>query len=461
MFSDVNTTFTLPSANSVPSGSWFQLANAGSAFCEVIGTVSGTVNPPLNDNPLVIVSDGTHWLTTTPDPSMWISIPGFVSYVDEYTFEIYEDKYNVFQLGIRVRAILPSQNCYITGTVNYVELSRDQNHTVFTVIWDSIIADNTVTSFQVSAIQPINRLTSATPLPTNPVNIDTHSQYLGAGSANKVFEMVSDTPKSYTLPDPTTVASGSWYEFINAGFGICTIIGTISSVDNPTISQHQQLKVVSDGEKWLGGNTSNSSGIAAVVDDPTPQLGGDLDCSMRRILNTSVYENMTGDLYFADCEQSPDSIYYNPCVSGGITMSVGSFSVGNYVRASFQTPHSMKLDTQITINLHYILPDENNIGKNHTWELDVMTAGINDEYTIVPGSPFRASKQIAANDSHTHCILPLATLSTENLTMNTKIETRLQRIASADLECESGVCVISVDSIYQADTLGSRTPTEK
>ena len=42
-----------------------------------------------------------------------------------------------------------------------------------------------------------------------------------------------------------------------------------------------------------------------------------------------------------------------------------------------------------------------------------------------------------------------------------KIENRLQRIASADLECESGVCVISVDSIYQADTLGSRTPTEK
>lgn len=208
-------------------------------------------------------------------------------------------------------------------------------------------------------------------------------------------------------------------------------------------------------------NKLNSSGIAAVVDDPTPQLGGDLDCSMRRILNTSVYENMTGDLYFADYEQTPDSIYYNPCVSGGITMSVGSFSVGNYVRASFQTPHSMKLNTQITINLHYILPDETNIGKNHTWGLDVMTAGINGEYTIVPGSPFRASKQIAANDSHTHCILSLATFSTENLTVNTKIEARLQRIASAGFECESGVCVISVDSIYQADTLGSRTPTEK
>lgn len=56
--------FTLPAANSVPSGSFYDIFNAGSALLTVVGTVNGSANQTLT--PLTgerIISDGTNWWT--------------------------------------------------------------------------------------------------------------------------------------------------------------------------------------------------------------------------------------------------------------------------------------------------------------------------------------------------------------------------------------------------------------
>jgi hypothetical protein len=54
--------FTLPPANTIPSGGWFKFINKGTGPLTVVGTVSGIASPFLNIyDEITCVSDGTQW----------------------------------------------------------------------------------------------------------------------------------------------------------------------------------------------------------------------------------------------------------------------------------------------------------------------------------------------------------------------------------------------------------------
>ena len=53
---------TLPAANSVPSGAWYDIFNSGSSNATVIGTINGSANLTLTQyTGKRVFSDGTSW----------------------------------------------------------------------------------------------------------------------------------------------------------------------------------------------------------------------------------------------------------------------------------------------------------------------------------------------------------------------------------------------------------------
>jgi hypothetical protein len=89
------------------------------------------------------------------------------------------------------------------------------------------------------------------------VRVYTSSYTLTPSDVNSVFEMNSTLNRSFTIPEASSVPSGSQIRFININSGTLTINGTINGGTSPNMTRWRQMLVVSDGSGWYSSTTNN------------------------------------------------------------------------------------------------------------------------------------------------------------------------------------------------------------
>ena len=146
-------------------------------------------------------------------------------------------------------------------------------------------------------------------------------------------------------------------------------------------------------------------------------------------------------------------------IGGGIDFSVLGFAVGDQIDFYIQTSHSMKLNTQLEDHLHGTIPTDDS-GKTIKWQLDVIAAGIMEDFAVVAGSPFTKEFTLSGAEAGRHNYLDIADIPAVNSTVSSVYICRLTRIASSN-EYGSEVYLIYNDAHYQKDTIGSLSETSK
>jgi hypothetical protein len=138
------------------------------------------------------------------------------------------------------------------------------------------------------------------------------------------------------------------------------------------------------------------------------------------ILNMTFMELLTAinslqETYYDDLQSSVSNVRlpssnaptwrdYNHGISGGVTFPVLGFAVGNIVYLDIQTYHSMKLNTVLDQHIHYITPTDGTDDR-FNFQLDVIAAGLNANWTAPTGSPYTAEHLITGNYSNSHKLL--------------------------------------------------------
>jgi len=287
----------------------------------------------LNSNNQLVAQPGGYWLAP-----LWYKPEGAIAYVDPTTFTIQGDEFGYFPKGSRVVAELNSWGP-IQGTVVNCQLYVVDGYTKIYVVWDNIQLDNTITAVYSSRISP--RDTAKSNVNPNPQAIDMvtrciNNMSLASAHSDQKFEMNSASPRSFILPDPVTgVANGTCYHLANIGTGLCTIIGVVNGVTNPTMVQYQRITVLSNGTEWVSPDLGGGSGLRAVVDDPSPMLGGNLNADSFNI--TDVYDlKIYNELKVGVV--APNNFYpmlsagwYNPTHFEQLQTADATIDVGNHI----------------------------------------------------------------------------------------------------------------------------------
>lgn len=159
---------------------------------------------------------------------------------------------------------------------------------------------------------------------------------------------------------------------------------------------------------------------------------------------------------------APTQRLYNHGIGGGVTFPVLGFAVGDYMFFDVQTYHRMKLNTILDSHMHFMTPTDGSATPDRfQFQLDVIVAPINGNWTVPTGSPFTWEHIIAADYTNYHAYDDIADIPASNSTVSTIYKFRLERIAATVNEYAGEVYVQFTDCHYQVNTMGSRQEGSK
>jgi hypothetical protein len=147
-------------------------------------------------------------------------------------------------------------------------------------------------------------------------------------------------------------------------------------------------------------------------------------------------------------------------IAAGIAFSVLGFAVGDQIDFYIQTSHSQKLNSVLEDHLHGTIPTDDS-GKKIQWQLDVIAAGIGEDWAVVAGSPFTNEMTLTGAQAGKHNYFDIAEIPAVNTTVSSVYICRLTRIAASSDEYGSEVYLIYNDAHYMKDTIGSLNETSK
>ncbi len=137
-------------------------------------------------------------------------------------------------------------------------------------------------------------------------------------------------------------------------------------------------------------------------------------------------------------------------IVGGIEFSVIGFDVDDYLDLYVETPHSMTLDSFLNNHVHGTIPSDDS-GKTIKWQLDVIGAGIGEDFAVPDGSPFTAEFTLNGAQAGKHNMFNIADIPPINTTVSSIYICRLTRIAST-IEYGSEVYLLFNDCHFLQDT---------
>lgn len=147
-------------------------------------------------------------------------------------------------------------------------------------------------------------------------------------------------------------------------------------------------------------------------------------------------------------------------IGGGITFSVLGFAIGDYIDFYIQTSHSQKLNTVLEDHLHGTLPSDS-AGDRVKWQLDVIGAGIGEDFAVPTGSPFTKEMVLTGNEAGRHNYMDIAEIPAINTTVSSVYICRMTRIAASADDYAPEVYLIFNDAHYMKDQIGSLFETSK
>ena len=282
MYASDPSTFTIPAPTPFfTSGTWIRFVNENTATLTINGSTNLGSSVTLNKGDvLFIVSDNNHWFASKT-PALNYSVmadssdtsPGYLdakvdnstikvtnhqlvstyktnatvwssptlsglAYVSSNSFSVSGDLSSLFKINTRIRASF-SSGVPIIGVV--LLSSFGSGVTTVTCLWETGSLTATLNLVEISILNPHE-------IPSMLSTVNTSSQVLGVQSINSSFTMNSSTPQTYTLPVASTIPAGSFFVLSNAGSGLLTVIGTVSGITNPYLTQNQMSYIVLGGD---------------------------------------------------------------------------------------------------------------------------------------------------------------------------------------------------------------------
>lgn len=152
---------------------------------------------------------------------------------------------------------------------------------------------------------------------------------------------------------------------------------------------------------------------------------------------------------------APGWTTWNYGIAGGVEFAVLGFGVDEYYDFTVQSTHSMKLLSELLAHIHYGVPS-NDAGKKFKFQLDVIAAGVDEQFAVPTGSPFTAEHTLGAAETGYHKLLSVAEVPGVNTTVSTLYVCKLTRIAASSAEYGSDVYVLFNDAHISKDDLGSQ-----
>ena len=147
-------------------------------------------------------------------------------------------------------------------------------------------------------------------------------------------------------------------------------------------------------------------------------------------------------------------------IGSGVAYNVLGFGVNDYVDFYVQTNHAQKLNFYIEDHIHWTVPSDS-LGDKFQFQLDVIAAGIGEDFAVPTGSPFTAEHTLDGTESGKHNYFDIADVPAFNTTVSSLAICRFKRIAATSDEYGSDVYVIYNDFHVLKDDIGSRFEDRK
>ncbi len=177
---------------------------------------------------------------------------------------------------------------------------------------------------------------------------------------------------------------------------------------------------------------------------------------VRGVQGGVVYDDLQANVMVTRRGTSPPADrLYDHGIGGGVDMGVLGFAVGESVFLEIQTTHAMKLNSVLNVHMHFILPNDTNVGSKFQFQLDVISADIGEDFAVSAGSPFTAEYTLIGGEEARHNYLDLADIPAVNGKVSHIYSCELKRIAASGSEYGSEVYIKFLDCHYQKDSMGS------
>ena len=165
-------------------------------------------------------------------------------------------------------------------------------------------------------------------------------------------QLNADNKKIINLATPVANTDAANKQYVDDQVATENTIAEMNDVDTTGIGNNKILKYNSTSSKWEMADDNYEDGIVNVVEDATPQLGGDLDLNSNNITGTGVI-NITGGVTASTTGAFKDGTY-----SGNVTIE-GNLTVnGDTTTVDVQTLEVE--DPIIIMNKHQTQPANNN-----------------------------------------------------------------------------------------------------
>ena len=151
---------------------------------------------------------------------------------------------------------------------------------------------------------------------------------------------------------------------------------------------------------------------------------------------------------------SPDYVSYAFGIGGGVSFDTLAFAVGEYIEGTYQTSHSMALNTKLHNHFHWTIPT-NDSGKKFKFQVDVIAAPVGGAFAALSGSPYSVEVTLDGTEANVHNVAELGEFEAVNTDVSTIYIVRFSRVAASSGEYGSDVYVLYNDSHYIKDASGS------
>ena len=168
--------------------------------------------------------------------------------------------------------------------------------------------------------------------------------------------------------------------------------------------------------------------------------------------NIVGYDDIQGQLAsarrFAGTE--PTDRNYDHGTGDGVNYACLGFDVGDAVFSTWQTPHAMKLNSDLELHFHWSVPTSA-AGKKFKLQFDMIEAGVHGTWATVAGSPFTKEVTLAGGEESKHNLDVLDTFTSKNTSVSSLYKVKLSRIAASSDEYGEEVYLDFIDGHYEQD----------
>ena len=195
--------------------------------------------------------------------------------------------------------------------------SYPATHT-YAVEYKTSSADATL---QTNPTQSIGTATSYIQLTEQIVNEDIMQNVVEDTNPVLGGQLNADNKKIINLAAPVANTDAANKQYVDDQVATENTIAEMNDVDTTGIANNKILKYNSTSGKWEMADDNYEDGIVNVVEDTTPQLGGDLDINSNNITGTGGI-NITGGVTASTTGAFKDGTYSgNVTISGNLTVS--------------------------------------------------------------------------------------------------------------------------------------------